>query len=256
MNTTPDTSLLRPLYQRVYAVLLQRISEGEYPVGSALPSESRLSEEFAVSKATIRKAVDEMVVRGYVVRRQGSGTYVSARGLRPEGGVFVGSMDDLISGTPHLPVHDVRVSRGVRFPQDVREVFSPGVESGTIVRSRRKSGDTIFVYSVHYLSPGIEPLITEEELREGGMMALLRRRGVPLTAVEQTMSARLADVEVAEEFDIGVGSPVLLARRVLHAQEGPVDVTRIWYRGDMFQWRASLRLAEGQEDGIYSASAR
>lgn len=248
-----DSSLLRPLYQRVYAVLLQRISEGEYPVGSALPSESRLSEEFVVSKATIRKAIEEMVARGYVTRRQGSGTYVTPSGLRPEEDVFVGSMDDLISGTPQLALHDVRVTRRARFPQDVREVFPSGTETGTMLRSRRRSGETIFVYSIHYLSPMIESLVTEEELGQGGLMSLLRRRGVRLTAAEQTMSARLADVEVADELGIGVGSPVLLARRVLYGDDGPVDVTRIWYRGDLFQWRASLRL-EGDGAAAYSVA--
>ncbi|MET7541414.1 GntR family transcriptional regulator [Streptomyces sp. NPDC005507] len=241
MTPTSDSALLQPLYQRVYAVLLQRISEGEYGPGSALPAEARLSEEFSVSVATIRKALDEMVRRGYVVRRRGSGTYVNADAVRPASDVFVGTIDDLLSETPQFPVHDIRVAPHIRFPQDVREEFGPGVEAGMTLRTRRRSGETIFVYSLHYVSPLLEPEVTERELGTEGMMALLRRRGIEITAVEQTMSAVLADVEVARELGVAVGSPLLLARRVLRTAAGPVDVTRIWYRGDMYRWRAAVR---------------
>jgi GntR family transcriptional regulator len=246
VTPTSDSSLLQPLYQRVYAVLLQRISEGEYAVGSALPAEARLSTEFSVSIATIRKALDEMAQRGYVVRRRGSGTYVSADAVRPTSDVFVGTIDDLLSETPQFPIHDIRITPGARFPHDVREEFGQGVEAGTVLRTRRKSGETVFVYSLHYVSPHLEPKVTKRELGNKGMMALLRRRGIEITAVEQTMSAVLADVEVAQELGVAVGSPALLARRVLHTSGGPVDVTRIWYRGDMYQWRASVR-ADGPQ---------
>src|SRR5262245_66186616 len=49
----------------------------ELGVGEAIPSERRLSTELGVSRLTLRAAVDELVREGYLVRRHGSGTFVS-----------------------------------------------------------------------------------------------------------------------------------------------------------------------------------
>src|SRR5207247_10206730 len=67
-------------------------------VGQAIPSERRLSGELGVSRLTLRAALDELVREGYLVRRHGSGTFVSepqiaqqltltsfTEGMRPRG---------------------------------------------------------------------------------------------------------------------------------------------------------------------------
>ena len=46
-------------------------------VGEAIPSERQLSADFGVSRLTVRAALDDLVREGYLVRRQGSGTFVS-----------------------------------------------------------------------------------------------------------------------------------------------------------------------------------
>src|SRR5207253_7485577 len=46
-------------------------------VGAAIPSERRLSTDLGVSRLTLRAALDELVREGYLVRRHGSGTFVS-----------------------------------------------------------------------------------------------------------------------------------------------------------------------------------
>src|SRR5437773_5948803 len=46
-------------------------------VGSAIPSERQLSASLGVSRLTLRAAVDDLVREGYLVRRRGSGTFVS-----------------------------------------------------------------------------------------------------------------------------------------------------------------------------------
>jgi GntR family transcriptional regulator len=46
-------------------------------VGAAIPSERRLSSDLGVSRLTVRAALDDLVREGYLVRRHGSGTFVS-----------------------------------------------------------------------------------------------------------------------------------------------------------------------------------
>src|SRR5437879_13874413 len=49
----------------------------ELGVGQAIPSERRLSSDLGVSRLTLRAALDDLVRDGYLVRRHGSGTFVS-----------------------------------------------------------------------------------------------------------------------------------------------------------------------------------
>jgi GntR family transcriptional regulator len=86
-----------PLYARVVASLKTEILKGTYPVGTQLPSEDILSDQFSVSRHTVREALRRLRDDGLVVSRKGAGTTV----LRPAVGQSyvqeVASIDDLFS---------------------------------------------------------------------------------------------------------------------------------------------------------------
>lgn len=63
--------------EQVNDLLRTRIRDGTYPPGIRLPSESDLSDEFGVSRATIRTAMAKLASAGLVLRKQGDGTYVN-----------------------------------------------------------------------------------------------------------------------------------------------------------------------------------
>lgn len=67
----------QPAYQFIKRRLVQALSEGVYPAGSILPSEKVLSAQYGVSIGTLRKAVDELVADGILIRQQGRGTFVA-----------------------------------------------------------------------------------------------------------------------------------------------------------------------------------
>jgi ABC-type glycerol-3-phosphate transport system substrate-binding protein len=68
-----------PLYLQVKDILLKRIVDGIYAQGESIPSELKLAADFGTSVSTIRQAVSILVSDGYLVRKQGKGTYVSVR---------------------------------------------------------------------------------------------------------------------------------------------------------------------------------
>ena len=53
------------------------IRSGQLKPGDRLDSESLLSERFAVSRITVRQAIEELVRKQIVVRKQGKGTFVT-----------------------------------------------------------------------------------------------------------------------------------------------------------------------------------
>jgi DNA-binding FadR family transcriptional regulator len=64
--------------ERVTARLQNRIADGRLPVGSRLPSERDLAVELAVSRTTVRHAVQALAHRGLLDLRGRSGAYVRA----------------------------------------------------------------------------------------------------------------------------------------------------------------------------------
>ncbi|GGA36948.1 PLP-dependent aminotransferase family protein [Paenibacillus physcomitrellae] len=73
----PDRQSKQTLYEQIADHLEQRISYGEFPPGSLLPSERKLAEQFGVNRSTIIMAFGELRAMGIIESRSGSGTRVS-----------------------------------------------------------------------------------------------------------------------------------------------------------------------------------
>ncbi len=59
--------------------MLQRLNDRTWPVGTNLPHEVQLAEEFQVSRGTVRRALESLVDAGLVERRRKAGTRVVER---------------------------------------------------------------------------------------------------------------------------------------------------------------------------------
>jgi DNA-binding FadR family transcriptional regulator len=66
------------LYRQVADQLRQLIDSGEYGIGSRLPTERELAQQFGLSRPTVREALIALEVEGRVRIRVGSGIYVRA----------------------------------------------------------------------------------------------------------------------------------------------------------------------------------
>jgi len=66
-----------PLHLRIVEPLLRRIQSGELTPGHRLPTEALLRREHGVSRATARRALDELAERGLVRPEAGRGTFVA-----------------------------------------------------------------------------------------------------------------------------------------------------------------------------------
>ena len=76
-DAAQPTPAFSPLYQQIKVLLLRSLQVGEWPPGSAIPSEMELAARYKVSQGTVRKAIDEMAAEKLLVRRQGKGTFVA-----------------------------------------------------------------------------------------------------------------------------------------------------------------------------------
>ncbi|WP_448524135.1 GntR family transcriptional regulator [Pseudothermotoga sp.] len=91
----------KPMYKVVKEYLLSKIKTGELLPDDRVPSEKELMEMFQVSRITVRKAIDELVLEGFLYRLQGIGSFVRKKEEHEKIsnliGVFLSSASDFLS---------------------------------------------------------------------------------------------------------------------------------------------------------------
>ena len=82
---------MKPLYTQVSDYVMEKIQNGEWPVGHMLPTEMELCEQFNISRSSVRTALLSLVNDGYLIRKKGNGTFVTMPQRVEESTVFIES---------------------------------------------------------------------------------------------------------------------------------------------------------------------
>src|SRR5688572_26061855 len=72
-----DETLPMTLQYQLRSKLLEKMEQKCWTPGAKIPSERELCEEYGVSRMTVREVLKDLVQEGYLVRKQGKGTFVS-----------------------------------------------------------------------------------------------------------------------------------------------------------------------------------
>lgn len=65
-------------YEEIAQDIRQAILSGKYSSNEQLPLEREMCVTYGVSRITVKKAVDELVIQGLVIKRRGAGTFVKS----------------------------------------------------------------------------------------------------------------------------------------------------------------------------------
>lgn len=71
-------------YEIITSDIRKKIQNGTYAVSEQLPTEPKLCEAYHVSRITVKKAIDQLVSEGLIIKKRGSGTFV--KGLEEHNG--------------------------------------------------------------------------------------------------------------------------------------------------------------------------
>jgi len=68
-----------PIYEQIKNSIIEQIMNDELKEDEAIPSIRNLAQDIKISVMTIKKAYDELEAEGYIISRQGKGTFVAPR---------------------------------------------------------------------------------------------------------------------------------------------------------------------------------
>ena len=206
--------------------MTRRLATGEWKPGAAIPTETRLKDEFGVAIGTIRRAVDELVAQNMLVRQQGRGTFVATHNRdRLLFHFFHIERRDGYKEYPDVRLHDFE---RVRLEREVAALL--GMHEGDrAVRFRNTlslEGQKIMLDEIT-VPESLFPRLTEKKLRErNSTLYNLYQDQYRITVVRtsQRLGGGLVPREVARALEVPVGLPVLVIRRIAFAyHDRPVE---------------------------------
>jgi GntR family transcriptional regulator len=232
-------------YRLVAGTLRERILRGEFRPGAQLPTERELCGLFAVSRITVRRALQILEEEQLVDRHQGRGTYVAAAPTRR---IPLLDVDFAGSVAAHAPDMGRRLDCW-RWESAAAEIavllkVLPGESVLFARRTDTLAGNPIAYDEVHLLRR------CADAIREGdlAMMAFLERwqqaQQITLSYATQVIEAQAATGPVARQLAIKSGTPVLKGTEVYFlAGDCPAGVFISYYRHDIFRLMGTVRLA-------------
>lgn len=210
-----------PLYHQLSRQLVAAIETGRLPKGSFLDNELDLADRWQVSRPTVRRAIQDLVDAGMLVRRRGVGTQVVNDQVRRP--FKLSSLFDDLAAIGREPV--TRVIRLERVGADDQTAddldIAPGDEVVHIERVRSVASQPLAIMR-NWLRVDVASSITADELIGRGLYALLRERGVrPHSAVQRLGAVAAAEADAAL-LQLAVGAPLVTMRRIMQDDTGRV----------------------------------
>lgn len=238
-----DRKSVVPLYHQLFIELRRRLLSGEWVAGDAFPKDSDIEEAYDVSRITVRQAVSQLVDANLVIRYRGRGSFV---GNIPRGDALVNHriVADEIAALGHIATHE-----------NIGSVERYEVSDLTAEQLQCEVGATVAILNrVHFADrtpfcletimlledrfPGVFDKVAAEE---ESLSEAYERYGIEVAKSEQTVRASMLSDERRAKLALPADQPALVVERIgLSAQGEPLDVRRLFYRGDRFQLRQEI----------------
>jgi GntR family transcriptional regulator len=233
----------QPLYKRIEKQLRRRLEAAAD--GDSFPSESRLAQEFGVSRMTARAALVRLERDGLLERVPGRGSFVrQAAPARPVGTLLSFHDQALAAGrTPRSRVLEASV-RPASFQETAALYPDSGTQPASVVAiSRVRIFDDLPVAIEHAAFPASLDALLTADLETGSLHQTLRRLGLHPTLGSSVLTARTADDD-ASELDVAPTTPMLVETRSIVDQHGnPLEYTISSYVAHRYALKVDFSVA-------------
>jgi GntR family transcriptional regulator len=241
------------LYERVLIQLTEALF-ADPPPGDKLPPEPELSERFAVSRTTLRRALDELEARGVIVRRQGLGTFFLGGNPIPAIPDLMSSMD-VLRAVPGFR-SSCLILETIAADPHLRGMLGLGAGARVLHVKRLDHVGQIRVAIVDVFVP--QPVLTDVtrvEAEHSSIYSLLEARGFPVSDAKQYVYADVWSDTDAEEMGVGPGQAALVLERTAYSRGSePIEFAVMRFRQRTFRIEMELSRLSGSTSINLTAS--
>jgi GntR family transcriptional regulator len=232
-----------PKHYQLSQILRQRILKGEFAAGTKIPGEWQLSQEFNVSRGTVRKAIDTLLHEGLLRTEQGQGTYVVEDPWRSRPFLFLSNFNDDISRQNQTPRTTLIEKRILAASSRIAHRLSviKGEEILYIARLRWADNQPV-VYEQRYLARRLCPTLLDEDLENQSIHELLvMKYQLPLVRAIHSIEAHVLTKEEARLLQTQPGKAAFYIERLTYTlfegKETPAVLYLAIQLGDEYAFR-------------------
>ncbi|MCM1134110.1 MAG: GntR family transcriptional regulator [Clostridium sp.] len=234
-NKKLDKSVPIPLYFQLKELILNEIKMENYKEGDVIPTENEISEEFEISRTTVRQAITELVQEGWLYRVKSKGTFVTRPKIPQD---FLRKLESFREQMERLgmkPSTQLIELKREKADEEVAEALNVSVGEEVIYLFRKRFADGQPIVTIHtYLPYDKCSFIMGHDLEQESLYGILgQKEDTKILKVKRRIEAVEADEEDVQLLDMEKGKPIQYFVTVGYtAADVPLEYSRARYRGD------------------------
>jgi GntR family transcriptional regulator len=230
-----------PLHIQAEDLLRHIISEPVYRDGKLLPNEMDLAKELAISRTTLRQAINKLVFEGLLIRKKGVGTKVADLTVSSKSMNWLSFSQEMKARG--ITIKNFELHLSWEYPEEKVANFFEIKTDKKILKLERVRGrvEGPFVYFVSYFHPRIG-LTGDEDFTKPLYEILEQEYSVRAQLSKEEISAKAADSFIADKLNTQPGSSVLFRKRFVYDQgERPIEYNLGYYKSEEFVYTVESR---------------
>lgn len=224
-----------PLHKQAEELLRKLIEAPQYQDGKLFPNEVELSKQLAISRTTLRQALNKLVYEGLLIRKKGVGTKVAeAKTISSKSNKWLSFTQEMEARG--IPIRNFELHVSWVFPEEkIANFFEIKSDKKVLKLVRLRGGiEGPFVYFESYFHPRIG--LTGEEDFKLPLYEMLEKEHTTVAYLsKEEISARAADKFIADKLEAEPGSPILFRKRFVYdIAERPIEYNLGHYKANSF----------------------
>jgi len=230
-----------PLHIQAEELLRKMIADPQFQNGKLLPNEIDLANQLAISRTTLRQALNKLVYEGLLIRKKGVGTKVADARISSKSANWLSFSQEMKARG--IPIKNFELHVSWIYPEEVIANFFNIKTDQKILKLERLRGrpEGPFVYFVSYFHPRTG-LTGEEDFKRPLYDILQADYNIISELSKEEISAKAADKFIAAKLETEPGSPILFRKRFVYDQaDRPIEYNLGYYKADSFVYTVESR---------------
>ncbi|MEG0165497.1 GntR family transcriptional regulator [Anaerorhabdus sp.] len=231
----PENNRKIPKYQIIENDIIDKINTGIYSTNDSLPTELELSEKYQCSRVTVRQALSNLAYRGYIIKNQGSGSYVNKSNTIQRTPIiksFTEEMDDL-GKTASSKVLTFNITTAGSTMANILGIHEND-QIYYIERIRFADGMPM-LFEKTFMAIDLHPEISLKVL-QGSKYRYAEEHGFTIDWAYQNIAPIYPPDYIAQELKISTNQSILRVANTTYTPEGIVfDYTELYLNTEVYQ---------------------
>ncbi|MGL4362916.1 MAG: GntR family transcriptional regulator [Cellulosilyticaceae bacterium] len=221
-----------PIYKQIERYLKDLIASDSIRPGELLPTEAQLSEQFHVTRMTVRQAFNSLVKEGFVRRKRGIGSIVLANKIHDNITAITGFTQELRSKGYDVRTHLITL-KIISADENIAEALQIETnENVWEIKRVREANNVKVAYMETYMPVKLFPNLNKKDCIKSLYEYIEKQCGYKIESANRHVEAAIANDEIVELLNVENKAPLLYIEQSAYLENGlPFEYAKSYYYG-------------------------